>query len=194
MSTPAPWFTDVIVSGLQRLAAMRLPSTPYDGELKLAASVWIDSLWCRRDWHPDPDASRLRHAFTALAGYARRWPAPADLLDQLPAKSPPKALPPDPPPRPTSPPSRPASPSLHRPGPGPGRAGRPADETRPGPARAGPPGRPPEAPGRGPRCRRGQDLPLPADRVAAGEGARRPSVPRQGPRGVGSGMGSRWGR
>lgn len=94
MSAPAPWFTDVIISGLQRLAAMRLPNTPLDGELKLAGAVWIDSLWFRRCWHPDPDARRLRQAFLALNGAVRRWPAPADLLDYLPPRPQPPALPP----------------------------------------------------------------------------------------------------
>jgi len=41
----------------------------------------------------DPDAARLRRAFLALAGSARRWPSPADLLDHLPAKPQPPALP-----------------------------------------------------------------------------------------------------
>ena len=96
-TTPAPWFTSVIVSGLQRLAAMRLPATPLDGDLRLAAAVWIAALWARRAWDAERDAPRLEAAFLALASHARRWPAPAELLDQLPAKSPPKALPPPPP-------------------------------------------------------------------------------------------------
>ncbi len=93
MSVPDKWFSAVIAEGLQRLAAMRLASTPADEGLELACAVWIDTLWHRRAWHEDPDATRLRQAFTALAGHARRWPAPADLLDQLPAKPQRPALP-----------------------------------------------------------------------------------------------------
>jgi len=83
----------VIAEGLQRLAAMHLVGTPTDAGLDLACAVWIDTLWYRRAWHPDPDAARLRRAFAALACSARRWPAPAELLDHLPAKPQPLALP-----------------------------------------------------------------------------------------------------
>ena len=92
-TTPAPWFTGVIVSGLQRLAAMRLPSTPLDGDLRLAAAVWIAALWARREWEAERDAPRLEAAFLALASVARRWPAPAELIDHLPPKPTPRALP-----------------------------------------------------------------------------------------------------
>lgn len=93
MTVPEPWFSRVIAEGLQRLAAMHLAAAPTAAGLDLACAVWIDTLWHRRAWHEDPDAARLRQAFTALAGHARRWPAPADLLDQLPAKPQRPALP-----------------------------------------------------------------------------------------------------
>ncbi len=94
MPVPDPWFSRVIAEGLQRLAAMHLVGTPTDAGLDLACAVWIDTLWYRRAWQPDPDAARLRRAFAALSGSARRWPAPAELLDHLPAKPQPLALPP----------------------------------------------------------------------------------------------------
>ena len=93
MPAPEDWFSRVIAEGLQRLAAMRLPSHPQAAELELACAVWIDTLWYRRAWHQDPDAGRLHRAFLALAGSARRWPAPAELLDHLPARPQPLALP-----------------------------------------------------------------------------------------------------
>ncbi len=93
MPVPAPWFSNVIAAGLQRLAAMHLVGTPTDAGLDLACAVWIDTLWYRRDWHQDPDAARLRRAFAALSGSARRWPAPAELLDHLPARPQRPALP-----------------------------------------------------------------------------------------------------
>lgn len=93
MSVPAPWFSSVIADGMQRLAAMRLMNAPQDDALALACAVWIDSLWFRRDWHQDPDEGRLRHAFMALAGSSRRWPAPVEVIDNLPAKPPQLALP-----------------------------------------------------------------------------------------------------
>ena len=93
MPVPDPWFSAVIAAGLQRLAAMHLVGTPTDAGLDLACAVWIDTLWYRRAWHQDPDATRLRRAFLALAGAARRWPTPADLLDHLPANPQPPALP-----------------------------------------------------------------------------------------------------
>lgn len=93
MPAPDPWFSSVIAAGLQRLAVMRLHNHPQDAELELACAVWIDTLWYRRDWHQDPDAARLRQAFAALTGSARRWPAPAELLDHLPARPQRPALP-----------------------------------------------------------------------------------------------------
>ena len=93
MPVPDPWFSAVIAEGLQRLAAMHLVGTPTDAGLDLACAVWIDTLWYRRAWPPAPDATRLRRPFLAPAGAARRWPTPADLLDHLPAKPQPPALP-----------------------------------------------------------------------------------------------------
>ena len=93
MSVPEKWFSTIIADGLQRLAAMRLASTPADAGLELACAVWIDTLWNRRAWREATDPDRLRQAFTALAGSARRWPAPADLLDHLPARPQLPALP-----------------------------------------------------------------------------------------------------
>ena len=93
MPAPEDWFRSVIAEGLQRLAVMRLPSHPQETELELTCAIWIDSLWFRRAWHEEPDAGRLRRAFLALAGAVRRWPSPADLLDHLPAKPQPPALP-----------------------------------------------------------------------------------------------------
>lgn len=72
---------------------MSLPATPMDSALKLAGAVWVETLWAKRRWHEDTDPQRLSIAFTALAGHARRWPAPADLLDHLPARPQLPALP-----------------------------------------------------------------------------------------------------
>ena len=96
MSIPHPWFTTAIITGIQKLAAMSLPATPTDSALKLAGAVWVETLWARRSWYPDTDPRRLSIAFTALAGHARRWPSPADLLDHLPPRPQPPALPPPP--------------------------------------------------------------------------------------------------
>ncbi len=76
---------------------MSLPATPTDSALKLAGAVWVETLWARRSWYQDTDPQRLSIAFTALAGHARRWPAPAELLDYLPPRPQPPALPPPPP-------------------------------------------------------------------------------------------------
>ena len=92
-TTPAPWFTSVIVSGLQRLAAMRLPSTPLDGDLRLAAAVWIAALWARREWEAERDAPRLE----APSWPWPAWPAagrrPPNSSTHLPPKPIPRALP-----------------------------------------------------------------------------------------------------
>lgn len=93
MSTPAPWFQHTLATGLQRLAAVALPAAPQGEALGLACAVWIDVLWQRRTWYEDTDPARLAEAFADLAASARRWPAPVELLDHLPARPQPRALP-----------------------------------------------------------------------------------------------------
>lgn len=93
MPAPDPWFQQAIATGLQRMAAVALPATPQGEALSLACAVWIDALWQRRAWHQDPDAARISRAFADLAASARRWPGPVDLIDHLPAKLQPRALP-----------------------------------------------------------------------------------------------------
>ncbi len=56
-------------------------------------AIWVDSLWNRRAWQQAQDTPRLRQAFMDLAANARRWPTMADLVDRLPPKPTPRALP-----------------------------------------------------------------------------------------------------
>lgn len=88
------WIADVVVSGLQRLYALRLDGAPAADVLAGTATVWIEIVAARAArWPAEPGRARLEAAFRALAGTARRWPAPAELWDHLPPVQQPPALP-----------------------------------------------------------------------------------------------------
>lgn len=90
------WFREVVAEGIARLYVLRLDSAPAADTLDGVELVWVEALWtCGKDW-VEEDAWRLRRAFVALSQRATRWPAPAQLLEQLPARTPRRHLPPPP--------------------------------------------------------------------------------------------------
>lgn len=81
------WFERAIAVGLSRLAALQLPGTPPDAATAAACrSVWVDALWPGRMWVQALDEARIAEAFGLLALRVRRWPAPAEFLEALPAR------------------------------------------------------------------------------------------------------------
>ena len=89
------WFEQAIAVGLARLAALALPGTPIDERSAAACrAVWVDALWPGRAWAQHLDAARIEEAFRQLAARCKRWPAPADFLEALPARPQPVPLPP----------------------------------------------------------------------------------------------------
>lgn len=97
MTELARWIEREIARGLQGLIALRLPGAPGEDTVALTLDVWLAALAPRAaTWHEEPDAERLRSGFRALYGRCDYWPAPRDLLDALPIRAPPVALPPPP--------------------------------------------------------------------------------------------------
>ncbi|MFP4181845.1 MAG: hypothetical protein ACLFTX_04505, partial [Thiohalospira sp.] len=83
-----------IGEGIAKLYAIRLDGHPAGDTLEGVEEVWVEALWySHRDWQEDPDAERLRAAFRSIARTAERWPAPRALLDHLPPRPAPPALP-----------------------------------------------------------------------------------------------------
>lgn len=90
------WFTDRIISGVQSMVTLHLPGGPPADTVAYTAQVWVASLWGARRWQQEPDADRIDAAFQRLLSSCDRWPAPARLLDLLPARQPERELPPPP--------------------------------------------------------------------------------------------------
>mgnify|MGYP000859830301 FL=1 len=83
---------NAVIDGVQRLYVLRLDGAPADDTLPLTTQVWLDAIGYRRQW-ADDDLPRLQQAFVALTATARRWPQPATLLELLPPRPAPLALP-----------------------------------------------------------------------------------------------------
>jgi hypothetical protein len=91
---PPAWLHNLLIEGLQLLLVLRLKDTPASDTLVPVANVWIDVLWhSPTRWDEAADTPRLRAAFRALGIKADRWPAPAQLLRELPGRVSPPALP-----------------------------------------------------------------------------------------------------
>ena len=83
---------NAIIDGVQRLYVLRLDGAPADDTLPLTTQVWLHAIAWRRQW-ADDDLLRLQQAFVALTATAKRWPQPATLLEMLPPRPAPLALP-----------------------------------------------------------------------------------------------------
>lgn len=90
----AAWFHNRVVSGLQFLWALGLTGTPASELATLTASSWVHALWRHPvAWSEELDSYRLYEAFTTLGARVERWPAPRQVLDNMPARAPRPALP-----------------------------------------------------------------------------------------------------
>lgn len=92
--SPAPtWFRDAVVDGLKVLRALNLKGTPGKDLIKKTGEVWIQTLWNRPGQWREEDRDRLDKAFITLATKIDAWPAPVQLLRELPARREHRALP-----------------------------------------------------------------------------------------------------
>lgn len=94
MSRIPAWFQRTVADGIAVLTVLELPGQPYtDDDERRVREVWCQVLWRRSvDWREELDASRLQEAFMRLAGTVTRWPAPAQLIEYMPARPQPRAL------------------------------------------------------------------------------------------------------
>lgn len=92
---PAEWFNRIVEDGFSALIVLRLPAAPYtDKDMEKTLDVWIQVLWsASAQWAENLDSRRIEQAFMKLCRTVDRWPAPRSLLDALPARPQPKALP-----------------------------------------------------------------------------------------------------
>ena len=92
---PAPkWLLSAVASGLQRLMLLALPGTPAAETIEGTARAWTDAFWhCPKAWDKDLDTPRIAAAFRTIACRLERFPTPKIILDALPPRPRPPALP-----------------------------------------------------------------------------------------------------
>jgi len=91
------WFRAVIVTGLQKLLALRLAGTPPEDAIVGTAGVWLEAIWTTGlQWDESLDRQRMERAFSILLRTCDRWPSPKTYLDHLGDRPPQPQLPPPP--------------------------------------------------------------------------------------------------
>jgi hypothetical protein len=84
---------NAVVTGLQKLLALRMPGTPAAGALQATAAVWIEALEnANIAWDENLDTRRIEAAFASLIRHCEQWPQPAHFFHRLPARTYPPAL------------------------------------------------------------------------------------------------------
>jgi hypothetical protein len=88
------WIADEILVGLVKLISLKLSFSPAPDSLQTTADTWIEVITpvlgnpvCQ------VDAPRLRAAFLILCRSCKKWPAPADLIENLPPRQSTEKLP-----------------------------------------------------------------------------------------------------
>lgn len=84
--------SNAVANGLKRLLVLRMEGAPSSDDMAAVLQVWLEALACDKHWEDDDDA-RVRAAFLRLCQTCMRWPQPAQLLNVLPPKDSPLALP-----------------------------------------------------------------------------------------------------
>lgn len=83
-----------IITGIQRLFALRLPGSPSADAVVATAEMWVEAVSARLPcYDADADAPRIRRAFVALMQDMERWPAPKHFFERLADRPPVRALP-----------------------------------------------------------------------------------------------------
>jgi hypothetical protein len=80
------WFERELVSGLSGLVALRLDGAPAADAITLTLDIWLVALKKSQRWDEHQDTTRIRSAFETLFASCERWPAPARLIRELPAR------------------------------------------------------------------------------------------------------------
>lgn len=70
---------------MSKLLCLRLDGSPAGDMVEGTAQAWLDAVTYRRQWVEQRDAPRVAEAFRVLVATCRKWPAPHDLIEALPA-------------------------------------------------------------------------------------------------------------
>ena len=83
-----------IITGLQKLMALRLVGSPAADTIKSTAAIWIEAIGgLDVNWNADQDRGRISKGFEKLIVTCDRWPAPKQLIHCLPPRPIQAALP-----------------------------------------------------------------------------------------------------
>lgn len=94
MADAPDWFFDAINAGLQALVVLHLPGGPGHETVAYTRDVWVGALWdAPVEWQENVDSRRIEIAFRRLARQADRWPTPRTLMELMPPRPQPPALP-----------------------------------------------------------------------------------------------------
>ncbi|MFH1027799.1 MAG: hypothetical protein V1791_07345 [Pseudomonadota bacterium] len=86
------WINDAVMDGLSALVALRLKGTPGEDMIELTADIWVRA-FRQRVFIQDVDEPRIRVAFDRTFSQVREWPAPLDVIEQMPRRPPQLSLP-----------------------------------------------------------------------------------------------------
>jgi hypothetical protein len=86
------WIRIAVADGLEGLLALRLKNTPAEDMIELTADIWVHA-FARRVSVEGIDAPRIREGFMRIFPRIREWPAPLDVIELMPDRSPQPRLP-----------------------------------------------------------------------------------------------------
>jgi len=88
------WLENAVIEGLQALLVLRLKDAPAADTINAVVDVWLHALMAANTtWISHLDAARVAAGFATLSRAREHWPAPKTLLDAMPARVMPTALP-----------------------------------------------------------------------------------------------------
>jgi biotin operon repressor len=92
--TAPQWLENAVIVGLQELLVLRLERAPAADTINAVVDVWLHALMtANTTWVSALDAWRVANGFAVLLRARDEWPAPKALLDAMPARVMPVALP-----------------------------------------------------------------------------------------------------
>ena len=88
------FLNEAVITGLQRLLALRLVGSPPADAIELTASGWREAMSrYPSGWNDEWDGWRINAGFDQRVWKSERWPTVKHLIDNLPKRIPPPPLP-----------------------------------------------------------------------------------------------------
>lgn len=90
------WLRNEISDGLSGLMALRLRNAPGEDTVDMTADIWEQAMVRHLGRYAEEslDATRIREGFRRIFSVVREWPAPREVIEQMPKRPPLPSLPP----------------------------------------------------------------------------------------------------